>query len=594
VRPTKGFTNRRWRSARYGTVAIAALTLAVASACSGSPSGSTSATSATASAASTGSATSHFPRTETVYTSGSAYVPPTNWNPLDVGNFATGTQGLIYEPLFLYDPVKGDYDPWLATGDLASGWKGDTYVINVRSGVKWSDGTALTGADVAYSINLARTNATDPYSANVATVANATASGNTVTVTFKGTPGYTEFTDYLWKAPVLPQAVWSKLPASQIATAANANPVGTGPMTLDTANAQEVAYQTKPDWWATSALGLSFKFKYLIDVVNGSNDQELGQLTAGNLDWSNNFLPGINQLMGAVGGNSGYTLKTYYPTTPYMLSANTVWLEPNDSVAPMNNVNFRKALAYALDPTVIAQTVYGGIAKAANPTGLLPTLSSYVDQSVVSKDAPTYNPTLAKSYLAKSGYKGQTITLQVPDGWSDWMDATTVIKSELDAIGINLQLIYPQANARLANVTNGTYDLQLDNNAGLDSTPWSYYQRVYQLPIAKAQTSQLNWERYSSPADWSLVQQAASVPLTDTAKLDSLYGQLETDFFQQEPVIPLWYNGAWFQGNTQFWSDYPASSGTDENMPVMWGGYIGAMTTVYALADLRPTPKAAS
>ena len=86
-----------------------------------------------------------------------------------------------------------------------AGWKGNTYVINVRSGVKWSDGTALTGADVAYSINLARKNAADPYSANVATVANATASGNTVTVTFKGTPGYTEFTDYLWRAPVLPR-----------------------------------------------------------------------------------------------------------------------------------------------------------------------------------------------------------------------------------------------------------------------------------------------------------------------------------------------------------------------------------------------------
>jgi peptide/nickel transport system substrate-binding protein len=598
VRPTKGFTNRRWRSARYGTVAIAALTLAVASACSSSPS-STSSTSKSASGSSSASSTAgtssaNFPRNETVYTSGSAYAPPTNWNPLDTGNFATGTQGLIYEPLFLYDPIKGSYDPWLATGDLASGWKGNTYVINVRSGVKWTNGTVLTGADVAYSINLARTNATDPYSANVATVASATASGNTVTVTFKGTPGYTEFTDYLWKAPVLPQAIWSKFPTSQIATDANAHPVGTGPMTLDVANAQEVAYQTQPNWWGTSALGLSFKFKYLVDVVNGSNGQELGQLTAGNLDWSNNFLPGINQLMGAVGGNSGYTLKTYYPTSPYMLSANTVWLEPNDSVAPMNNVNFRKALAYALNPTAIAQTVYGGIAKAANPTGLLPTLSSYVNGSVVSSDGPTYNPAKAKQYLAQSGYKGQSITLQVPDGWSDWMDATTVIKSELGAVGINLQLVYPQANARTANVTNGKFDLQLDNNAGLDATPWSYFQRVYQLPIAAAQTSQLNWERYSSPSDWSLVQQAATVPLTDSTKLNSIYSQLETDFFKQEPVIPLWYNGAWFQGNTQYWQDYPASTGADQNMPVMWNGYIGAMTTVPALANLKPTPATAS
>jgi peptide/nickel transport system substrate-binding protein len=596
VRPTQGLTGRRWRAARYGTAAIAVLTLAVASACSSSPSSSSTSTSGGSSSASApaSASTTQFPRSETLYTSGTAYSAPSNWNPLDLGNYATGTQGLIYEPLYLYDPIKGSYDPWLATGDLNSGWQGSTYVIHVRSGVKWSNGTPLTGADVAYSINLARTNAADPYSANVATVASATASGNTVTVTFKGTPGYTEFTDYLWKAPVLPQAVWSKLPASQIATAANINPVGTGPMTVDTYNAQEVAYQTKPDWWGASALGLSFKFKYLVDVVNGSNDQELGQLTTGNIDWSNNFLPGINQLLQAVGGNSGYTLKTFYPSTPYMLSANTVWLEPNDSKAPMNNVNFRKALAYALNPTAIAQTVYGGIAKAANPTGLLPTLSSYVNQGVVSSNAPTYNTALAKQYLAKSGYKGQAITLQVPDGWSDWMDATTVIKSELGAIGINLQLVYPQSNARTQNVTDGNFDLQLDNNANLDSTPWSYYQRVYQLPIEAQQTSQENWERFSSPSDWALVQQASTVPLTDTAKLDSIYTQLETDFFAQEPVIPLWYNGAWFQGNTSVWSDYPSSTGSDQNMPVMWEGYIGAMTTVYALADLTSTPKSGS
>ena len=41
--------------------------------------------------------------------------------------------------------------------------------------------------------------------------------------------------------------------------------------------------------------------------------------------------------------------------------------------------------------------------------------------------------------------------------------------------------------------------------------------------------------------------------MTDTAKLNSIYSQLEKDFLQQLPQIPLWYNGAWFQGNTQYW-----------------------------------------
>jgi peptide/nickel transport system substrate-binding protein len=581
--------NGRWRAAKWGIAAVAGLlTLATASACSSSSSsGSTPQSSSSA-----GGGITSFPRNETLYTSGTAYAPPANWNPLDQGNFATGSQGLIYEPLFLYDPVKSVYDPWLALS--SSGWNSanTTYTINVRPGVKWSDGQALTGADVAYSINLARTNAADTYAGFVTSVANATASGNKVTVTFKGTPGYTQWQDYLWKAPVLPEHVWSKISASQIATDANNHPVGTGPMTLASYNAQQVAYKISPDWWGTKDLGLSFKFKYLVDIVNGSNDQMLGQLTSGNIDWSNNFLPGINNLLTALGGNAGYSLKTFYPKEPYMLSANTVWLEPNTTKAPMNNVNFRKALAYGLNPGAIAQTVYGGIAKPANPTGLLPTLSSYIDQTKVSKYGFSYNTNKAKQFLAQSGYHGQAITLQVPDGWTDWMQGISVIQQELNAIGINIQLIYPQAPARQANLTNGSYDLALDNNAGLDSTPYSYFQRVYQLPIEKAQTAQFNWERFTSQKDWNLVQQAGNTPLTDTAKLKSYYSTLEGDFLQDLPQIPVWYNGAWFQGNTQYWTNYPSSSGSDQNVPVMWAGYIGAMTTVYALANLSPAPKA--
>src|SRR5208282_4118177 len=122
-------------------------------------SGSASA-SATASSSSSSSSVTSFPRSETLYTSGTAYSAPSNWNPLDTGNYSTGTQGLIYEPLFLYNPLStssAPYIPWLAT---SGGWNSanTVYTINVRSGVSWSDGTPLTGADVAYSINLARTN----------------------------------------------------------------------------------------------------------------------------------------------------------------------------------------------------------------------------------------------------------------------------------------------------------------------------------------------------------------------------------------------------------------------------------------------------
>lgn len=567
------------------------LALTVVSACTSGSSTSSTTPGASGSSSSAPAALTQFPRSQTVYTSGTMYSPPSTWNPFNVGNYATGAQGLIYEPLFLYDPIHNTYKPWLALA--SSGWNSTNtvYTIHVRDGVKWSNGQPLTGADVAYSINMARTNANDPYTTNVATVASATASGNTVTVTFKGTPGYSEFQAYLWRAPVVSQAEWSKVPAGQVATFADTHPVGTGPMTIAAYNANQVAYQVKPGWWGTSQLGMKFPFKYLVDIVNASNNVELGMLTAGQIDWSNNFLPGINQLMSGIGG---YGFKTYFPKAPYMLSANTVWLEPNTTKAPMNNVNFRKALAYAINPQQIVSSVYTGLVQAANPTGLLPNLNSYIDQNAVKQNGYSYNPALAKQYLAKSGYTGQTLTLQVPDGWTDWMAAIQVISQNLNAVGIHVTPIYPQYAARTTNLTNGNFDLALDNNAQLDSTPWTYFQRVYALPIAKSQTAQLNWERFSSPKDWALVQQAGTTPLSDTAKLNSIYSQLETDFMQQLPQIPVWYNGAWFQGSTKYWTNYPASGTANENTPVLWRGYIGSMTSLYGLANLKPAPQPAA
>ncbi len=119
---------------------VAALTLATASACTGSSSTSTPKSGSTPSASASASGTlAGYPRGQTLYTSGTMYTPPSNWNPFNVGNYATGAQGLIYEPLFLFDPIKNSYIPWLASSGT---WSGNTYTIKVRDNVKWSNGNA--------------------------------------------------------------------------------------------------------------------------------------------------------------------------------------------------------------------------------------------------------------------------------------------------------------------------------------------------------------------------------------------------------------------------------------------------------------------
>jgi peptide/nickel transport system substrate-binding protein len=532
-----------------------------------------------------------LPRDKTLYTSGTATSPPTDFNPLDPDRSYTGTQGLLYEPLFLFDPVHDKFIPWLATG--GSWLSATTYRLQVRGGVDWVDSRSgavvgtLSASDVAYSINLAASDAADPFNADAASVKQATAQGATVTVEFKAPVGYAPWQEFLWHAPVLPEAQWSHLgPGARLGTP-NTSPVSTGPMLLGNIGPAGACYRDNSHWWATAQLRLSFRFEYLCAEVSGSSGAELSDLLDGRTDWSNQLLRGIPDL--ATGRTGGYDIKTYYPASPYMLPASTAWLEMDTARAPMNDVYFRRAVAYALDPKTIVSTVYTGAVTGANPTGLLPALHAFIDKSAVDKYGFFYSVALAKKSLAKSAYRGQHLTLEVPSGWTDQVNAATTICQQLAKVGVHVSLREKPLAERDSDVANGDYDMVIDNGPAPSSTPWTYFDSVYRLPLGPRQEAGANEERYSDPAAWALVQQAAATPPTAALAVAGIYAQLEVDFLQALPEIPLWYSGAWFQANTSYWQDYPAStSPDDEYTPVMWPGWLGSMTTVYALAQLKP------
>src|SRR5262249_25700214 len=93
-----------------------------------------------------------LPRSETLYMSGNQWSPNNDANPAKSWDYVTGLVGFAYETPFRYDPLKDKWIPWLATG---GNWTTPTtYVMDIRSGVKWSDGQPMTPQDVAYSFNL--------------------------------------------------------------------------------------------------------------------------------------------------------------------------------------------------------------------------------------------------------------------------------------------------------------------------------------------------------------------------------------------------------------------------------------------------------
>lgn len=530
-----------------------------------------------------------YPRNETLYTTGKQWGPPSTWNPLDP-NSATGVVGLQYETLFLFDPLADTFEPWLA--ESAEWTDPTTYTIKTRQGVTWSDGTPFTAEDVAFTIGLAKIKVVGSNIWDFVTDATAT-DDSTVVVKFSD-PAYQQWALWTYNSPIVPKHIWEAKANEDILKELNANGVATGPYKYKTHAEDRMVWERNDDWWGKS-IGLEVKPKYIVDVVNGANSVALGRLMQGDFDLSNNFLPGIATLV-----DQGY-VSTYYKTEPYMLSANTAWLVTNDKKPPLDDPEFRKAIAWSINVPDIVNKVYGNIVKAADPTGLLPTWEKYIDAAQRDKLGFSYDPAKAQQILDAAGYKKDgdgfytgkdgsalKLTIMVPSGWSDWEAARDVIISSLKAVGINAEAKTTDYNGLVNDRNNGNFDLVVNNEVQVSNSPWTYYDFIFRQPLMSPEGKNRNFGGYENADAWALVQEFDKTPVDDLAKQQEITSALQKIFLEDLPVIPLWYNGMWSQVSNAVWTNWPSDEG-EHVFPSTWNGY-WQMGAIKMLTNLEPVP----
>ncbi len=537
-----------------------------------------------------------YNRSQTLITSGTQWGNIAGFNPF-AGSYAAGMIGLNLETLLRYDPLKDKYIPWLAKTATWTGAK--QFTITIRPGIKWSNGATFTSGAVVFNLKLLRfgTSAWHNLYGNFKTIK---ATGSKVVISFKGTPNYVQWQNALWNMPMINPTQGKVIRSASALTTYNPkSPIGTGPYTLDRSGfdpTTRVVWVKRAHWWASDQhLEPTMKPRYIIDLVNTSNTNSLNAVLNGVEDLNNNFLPGVNTLV------SQGKVQTYYKKAPFMLSANTAWLEPNTKVKPLNDRFFRKALAMAMRPSRYAKVAEGNLVRSANSTGLLPTWSKYVDKTALKRYGFSYGVTAAKNLLKAHGYKlsggyftnkdGSKIDLsiEVPQGWSDWETARDMIIADANAAGIKLHAKVVSQNAWISDRGTGHFQLALDNHWQISDNPWTYWNGIFHLPILTTGTGQVNFnfERYTNTKAWSLVQQLDKTPLNHTATVKRINSQLQTILMERLPLIPLWYNGQWAQFTSHYWKNWPASGTGRQYVPIMWGGYL-QMTGIDMFAHLMP------
>jgi peptide/nickel transport system substrate-binding protein len=334
---------------------------------------------------------------------------------------------------------------------------------------------------------------------------------------------------------------------------------------------------------------------HIVDIHNTQNTASLQNFLQDKIDLSNNFFPGVDKV---IGGKVG----TYYKKAPYMLAANTAWLVPNTTKKPLDDRVFRRALATSINIDRIVKDDYGNIVSRANPTGLLPTWSKWIDQAQAKRLGFTYSTARAKQLLAQAGYRdtngdgfvenkdGSRIDLRiiVPNGWSDWMTAIQMIADSAKDAGIRVTPAYPDFNGLVDERNSGKFDLVINNEKQIGNTAFTYYDYLFHLPIAESQTF-ANFSRFTQAgaAPWALTLKLNKIKSSNVKAARKVHTQIQKYILEYLPAIPLWYNGMWAQYNTSVWENFPTATGKGlQNTPSTWNGYLN-MTGVDALANLK-------
>jgi len=536
---------RRLHNARR-LIAIAAAVLLAAALAACSSSSSSSAPSSTSSATTTGKTLVMESSPETSITQA--------FNPFATTQaaYGMGADGLIYEPLIEFNlAAPPAYYPWLATSYAWSNG-GKTITFTIRQGVKWNNGTPMTPADVAYTFNLVKSNAA--INLNGLTISSVSTSGNTVTLTFP-TAQYTNLQAIAGTA-IVPKAIWST--AGNPATYTDASPVGTGPYMLGSFTPQGITLKKNPYYW--QAADVQVPAVYF--PVYTSNTGAFNALFSGQIDWTGNFIPGLQ--------------KDFVATNPaehgyWEAPGGTNSLEPNLTKWPTNQLAVRQAISAAINRSLIAADGEAGLEDPVlNATGLtLPTFNAWAGPVASMTVSSTGSAAAAEQILTKAGYtkgsngffqkNGQTVALTIidPAAYTDYAADDALVAQELRAAGIDATFSGIAVTTWNADVADGDFQLTSHwSNGGL--TPYNMYDGWLDSSLATGSAATGDFERLNDPtlnADLATLA-AASTTAAQTSALVPLEDYVAANL----PIIPTTTASEWYEYNSQNYTGWPTQS----------------------------------
>ncbi len=285
------------------------------------------------------------------------------------------------------------------------------YEVTLRDGAKFSDGTAVTAADV---VNAFEKNMADATYGAFLSFIDAVAAKDDTTVTFT--------LKYPFESLLEGRLSVVKIfPASLTEDDLKTKPIGSGPWMYDTINGDdggEIDFLPNENYNGDHK-ATADKMQWFVQLDETARTTSLQEATV--------------QVMENVPDANADQLSAAGATVAYEQGFNQPFLMFNTLKAPFDDYRVRQAFFYAIDVDKLISNQMAG--HATKVTGFLPkTHSNYHEASTVY----TYDTEKAKSLLAEAGVSDLSFKLLTNNNWVKNLAAQ--IKNDLEAAGIKCEI----------------------------------------------------------------------------------------------------------------------------------------------------------